>query len=515
MPRVLVVDNVEAVVREVVDYLAKEGWETESAGNGKEALNKLYGGREFDAIVLDIKMPVMDGMSALDKIRSNSGFDSTCIVMLTAYGEIAQAVSALRLGAFQYVEKPFSMADLHRVLISGVAWQKAHAIRHRLLTSFSADAVLSQIWDIIADTLRPPWLSILLLNPDGSVSWQVGAGSSHLVDEPPDFLGRFARNRHTVLLSGEELTLQKWQPMLRGAKCVLAAPIMNAAGAIVGVIDLESTVEKAFDRNWVDVVAYLADLAGLALEIGKAEREKREQLVQVAREVRHNFATPAQVIRMQADELSGKEFAHLSGEIKASALRRLKAITDNADVIAGACDHLDDISQDVPLHPSMFDVAALLRVCMEHFKPEFDAKKIGFSIHPEQNTPLEIKADPLRIQYSVQCLLKNAIEAIEERRRQILDPAFDPDHTEDSVSIDIDASDPARVTFQIVDTGAGVLPDHEALIFQPLFSTKGRPQLGGFGLFSVKRIVERHRGTIQFTSKPGVRTAFTVTLPRS
>jgi signal transduction histidine kinase len=126
-----------------------------------------------------------------------------------------------------------------------------------------------------------------------------------------------------------------------------------------------------------------------------------------------------------------------------------------------------------------------------------------------------LHADPFRIRYSVQCLLKNAVEAIDERRDRELDPEFDPAKSNDEVSVRLETPTSDRVVFSISDTGIGVPVENQERLFQPLFSTKRRPQKGGVGLFSVKRIIDRHGGRIDFNSEPGKGATFRVSLPTS
>ena len=529
MPKVLVVDDNETIVREATKYLELEGWEAYGASNGNEALE--YLDSKFDAVVLDLRMPVLDGETTLKEIRRRPELDATCVVILTAYGEVKGAVRAVRLGAYQYLEKPFAMPDLHKILVGGIAMQKAHALRRELLTAFQPDELFDRIRRIIADTFRPKGLQILFLNPDGSVARTIDGVSPEMVGTRPEFVRRIVEARHPVFVQGEAV-VEQWQPILENAQCLLAAPVLSGPGIVAGVIDLESTEPDAFDRNWMDVVAYLADVAGIALEISQkaeqlvgaerqkaealveAEREKRKQLVEVAQGARHQFASPAQVIQMQAGELLAKEIAQLPSELRASASRRLRVIEENADAITSACAYLDDLSRDLPIHKSTFDLSTLLEDCGEEVKPELSQKIIQFSLIGRPQGPVNVYADPQRIHYSVQCLLRNAIEAIDERRNQVLDVDFDPAKAGDRISVCLDLSDPVWVTFHVQDTGAGVKPDDETRLFQPLFTTKTRPQTGGLGLFSVKRIIDNHGGRIHFTSHPGVGATLSVSLPR-
>ncbi len=109
MDRILVVDD-DASLRRVLEYnLSEEGYVVETAGDGGEALEKL--GREaFALVVTDIKMPGMDGMDLLKRIKADA--PDTQVIVITAFGTIEMAVEAMKSGAFEYILKPFNRDEL-------------------------------------------------------------------------------------------------------------------------------------------------------------------------------------------------------------------------------------------------------------------------------------------------------------------------------------------------------------------------------------------------------------------
>ena len=101
MYRVLICDDQPDIVNALKIYLKPEGYELLSAQNGKEALELA---REVDLILMDIMMPVMDGITATDKIRE---FSDVPIILLTAKSETEDVVLGLNVGADDYITKPF------------------------------------------------------------------------------------------------------------------------------------------------------------------------------------------------------------------------------------------------------------------------------------------------------------------------------------------------------------------------------------------------------------------------
>jgi DNA-binding response OmpR family regulator len=109
-PSVLVVDD-EPTIGEVVSrYLRRAGYETRIARDGRQALN-LVADRRPDLVVLDVMLPGADGLEVMRRLRTAGG-SPPAVIMLTAKGEETDRVAGLRLGADDYVVKPFSPAEL-------------------------------------------------------------------------------------------------------------------------------------------------------------------------------------------------------------------------------------------------------------------------------------------------------------------------------------------------------------------------------------------------------------------
>jgi len=107
--RILVVDDERAVREAIQRALRLEGYDVEMATDGQEALFALAR-RGVDAIVLDVLMPVMDGLETARKLRRQGS--STPILMLTARHEVSDRVAGLDAGADDYLVKPFALEEL-------------------------------------------------------------------------------------------------------------------------------------------------------------------------------------------------------------------------------------------------------------------------------------------------------------------------------------------------------------------------------------------------------------------
>ena len=107
--RVLVVDDEENFRHMLSVILKKEGYDVEAASNGEEALQKITVS-PYDQILCDIRMPKMDGLDFLNEAKK-VGIDST-IIMMSAYGTVDIAIEAIKLGAYDYISKPFKPDEI-------------------------------------------------------------------------------------------------------------------------------------------------------------------------------------------------------------------------------------------------------------------------------------------------------------------------------------------------------------------------------------------------------------------
>ena len=105
---VLVVDDDKKLCRLIKDYLEPLGYDVATANTGKEGLEKALSGK-FDAVILDVMMPEMDGLEVLRRLRAASTIP---VLMLTGLGEEADRIVGLEMGADDYLPKTFSTREL-------------------------------------------------------------------------------------------------------------------------------------------------------------------------------------------------------------------------------------------------------------------------------------------------------------------------------------------------------------------------------------------------------------------
>src|SRR5512139_1074827 len=110
---ILVVDDENAVRHSMTSWFRKDGYDVSAAANAAEALH-LMRERTFDVVLLDIRMPGMDGMELQEHIHNVD--PKIAVIMITAFASVDTAVRALKQGAFDYVTKPIDPDELSHLV---------------------------------------------------------------------------------------------------------------------------------------------------------------------------------------------------------------------------------------------------------------------------------------------------------------------------------------------------------------------------------------------------------------
>jgi DNA-binding NtrC family response regulator len=106
---ILVAEDEAITLKHILYTLKREGHESIGVSDGSKAL-EIISKRQFDVVITDIKMPGLDGLSLLKKIKS--GWPETEVIMITGFGSINSAVEAMKQGAYDYITKPFNLDEL-------------------------------------------------------------------------------------------------------------------------------------------------------------------------------------------------------------------------------------------------------------------------------------------------------------------------------------------------------------------------------------------------------------------
>ena len=194
MAKLLIIDDERGIRNTLKEILADEGYEVETAENGKQGL-EMAQAKAYDLIFSDIKMPEMDGMEFLAKLMENGKWkmenedfaSAECpIVMITGHGDVETAVQALKAGAYDFLLKPL---DLNRILIttknaleSKSLKQETKQLRKKVAAKgpqmIGESAAIARVREII-NKVAPTEARVLITGPNGTGKEVV----AHLIHE--------------------------------------------------------------------------------------------------------------------------------------------------------------------------------------------------------------------------------------------------------------------------------------------------------------------------------------------
>lgn len=156
MADILVVDDDQSVATAFERFLSHEHHVFRLASNAEEAV-RLIGEREPDLVLMDIRMPGVDGLQALQEIRSR--FPDVYVVMMTAYGTSQTSIDAIRAGAFDYLTKPLDLDRLRAVIRQAIGAQRTRDMTqtpepeaeapHSRVTLVGATPVMHEVYKMI------------------------------------------------------------------------------------------------------------------------------------------------------------------------------------------------------------------------------------------------------------------------------------------------------------------------------------------------------------------------------
>jgi DNA-binding NtrC family response regulator len=125
--KVLIVDDEEAFVSPLANRLSVRDMEVLTAYSGPEGLKKLEENPDLDVVLLDVRMPVMDGIEALKRIKAEHPIVE--VIMLTGFGTVETAVEGMKLGAFHFFLKPAEIEELVAKIQDASEQRRSHLMK--------------------------------------------------------------------------------------------------------------------------------------------------------------------------------------------------------------------------------------------------------------------------------------------------------------------------------------------------------------------------------------------------
>lgn len=182
--KILIVDDEKLMRVSLEDKLTKEGYAVNSLSNAVEGV-KLLQSTNYDAVITDLRLPRMDGIDFLREIKKAS--PDTVVIIMTAYGSIENAVTAMKEGAYDYVTKPFSLEELTIKLRKALKHKDTIAenimLKQRVLSQYGYDNMIGKgegmkrVFEIISTVSNRD--TTILIQGESGTGKELTAGAIH------------------------------------------------------------------------------------------------------------------------------------------------------------------------------------------------------------------------------------------------------------------------------------------------------------------------------------------------
>lgn len=487
VPRVLVVDDEKDIRDGCQRILTRLGCMVDTAESGEEGVKKLA---LFNPgiVLLDLKMPGMDGMETLKCIQEIDA--RVLIIIITGYATVETAIEAMKLGAYDFIPKPFEPDQLR--IVVGRALEKkrleAEAAKLQLdrqktlvdlgteksrirtvIESFPNGVMVTNSSGMVV-LLNPAFMRMMELPPDRQTGEPVEA---YVTD--PGFCRLATDISKGVYSNTEDIPSYEFNPS--------PGRFLQARGRAV-------TGEEG---ECIGAVLVLMDVTSLKV----LDRLKSEFVAKVSHELRSPLATIHEqlaVVMGDMVENASSEDTRILSRAKEKTQGLIELIGDLLDVSRIETGSAAHHAQRVPL-------SKLIPGLVDFLSSRAKAKEQSLVLNlPSEELP-EILADPVALESVFSNLITNAVNYTPKGGR---------------VEVSCRIEDGSLVA-DIKDNGYGIDKRHQEQIFEKFYRVKNENTRfitgTGLGLSIVKGILDALGGTISLESEPGKGSTFTVSIP--
>lgn len=313
-PRILVIDDEEVIRNLLSDVLTEKEFDVDTAETGEKGLEAAEK-TSYDVILLDLRMPGADGITVMKKIREQDS--DVVIIVITGYGSMETAQQAMRLGAYDYVTKPFKVDEVESIIRKGVdtarltrtnrqlmalletqnieldrkvrertkQLQLLYNIGKEISSKLELEEVLNNIVARISETLEVEICSLLLIDEQtkeltirSSRGIREGVAEKASIKMGEDISGWVAQNENSVLSgqieSDPRFAQPKQETYYKGP--LLSVPITEK-GRVTGVINVNNKRSgEEFTQEDLNLLMEIATEAGIAIENARLYRSLQD-----------------------------------------------------------------------------------------------------------------------------------------------------------------------------------------------------------------------------------------------
>ena len=528
--RVLIVDD-ESGIRDLLTLeLSSLGYSVETAADGVQAMEAINF-QKFQIVLCDMKMPHVGGIEVLEAVREKH--PDTEVIMMTGYATVETAVSAMKRGAYDFIEKPFDIAELLALVdkcLEKLQLRSKAALyesSQALFRSVKIDELLPLIAEVALKVFSADDIVVMLRDETGALLPAVAAGA---IDDAQKQARREMADAvsSSPQLGNEPLLIQKplaYHELLKAVSglddisSVLICPFSMDEEPL-GVLCVQRTrnaqrfllsdrrnaaiftsqiAQAVFNaRLYRHLNLNIQELRAANIKIEETQKqlmqsEKLAGIGQLAAGVAHELNNPLSGILGFVQLLIGD-----SSAMSAQQQADLQTIYLQSKRCQSIVSNLLQFSRRSGMDRAPVDMREVLQSSLELAQHDFLLARILIVKKIPASLP-NVLGNYGQLQQVVLNLLNNARHAMADREKRQL--VIEAGVMED------------RVFVRVADTGHGIPAEIRNKIFDPFFTTKPVGQGTGLGLSICYGIIKDHQGVLRVESEPQVGSTFVIELP--
>ncbi|HKD91335.1 MAG TPA: response regulator, partial [Terriglobales bacterium] len=531
--KILVVDDEPNILLTLTAILQHEGYEIESATGGEEAIASVRR-HHYDVVLTDLKMPRVDGLDVLDEVRRSS--PQTVTLMMTGYAALDSAVEAVQRGAYEYLMKPVEIADLKLAVQRSLERKRLsesetlYRVQKNLAVATSEEEIAREVAEAACKVLNVDHAFLFLTegsNPNAEVPVPPAPHDAEIIA---------ALRSGNIFNSTETFSASAWAHAHGIADLALIPGI--AQDELVCVLCVHNGADAyEFHASALRFLRSLASHAALVLrnrqligelqhnnaELAEANRKLKEldrlksQFLSIAT---HELRTPLSVIlgynSLLAESLEDRLTAEENETLEESAVackRLIRLVNSMLDIT-----QIESGKMQMSFAPA--DARQIVLAVERLFRHEAEQRGIALHVHVPARLPRTL-LDAERMQQVMINLVGNALKFTPAGGQVAMSVRQVTPHL---------GAEAGSLAFTVQDTGIGIAPEDQKLIFDEFAQIRGRkPGLVavsdaqplnsgdnrgfGLGLAITRRIVQAHHGTLSVNSKLGRGSTFSALIP--
>ena len=514
-PTVLIVDDNADKLTALESILLMLDVDIVKAQSGREALRRLLE-RDFAVVLLDVRMPGMDGFETAALIRDRERSANTPIIFITAFTEEMHVAKGYSLRAVDYIMAPV-VPEVLRTKVSVLvelfrasAEVRRQAERLRRRTEQLHQLTLASLAINSADTIDA--MTALATTSAVDILDVAMASTVAEVDE--------RRTRHVTGMAksngagdGRESPITAdvrrtngvvrtiWQHPAGDRYHGLGVPLIGRTGVNIGVLEVARRIDAPFDQEDEDLLVQLAQMTSIAIEnaVFSEAREANRLKDEFISAVSHELRTPLNALRswawvLRQQKLPAEKIGTVAEAIERSVAAQARIIDDLLDVSR-------IMTGKMSLRFEPLDLRPIVQAAVDSLASMAEAQDVRI-VPAIDGTPMPVAGDGDRLQQVVANLLSNAIKFTPAGGR-----------------VDVGVSSAERTAIlRVRDTGCGIAPSFLPHVFERFRQADGgvtrRAGGLGVGLTIVRQLVDMHGGNVTAHSGgEGHGATFTVALP--